>query len=44
MEPRCADCRRTVGEVGALWPTEFGTMRCDECHGKYDPDPALERR
>jgi len=43
-EPRCADCCRTVDSVGALWMTALGTLRCDECHRKYDPDPADERR
>lgn len=43
-DPRCSECCRSVNDVGALWPTPWGTLLCEVCHQARDPDPAHERR
>ena len=42
--PQCSECCRTANEVGALWPTAWGTLLCEVCHRKRDPDPPREKK
>ncbi len=42
--PQCSECCRTAYEVGALRPTAWGTLLCETCHQKRDPDPPREKK
>ena len=37
-------CFVIANEVGALWPTAWGTLLCEVCHRKRDPDPPREKK